>query len=383
MQPSHTKELFPLGIATGAAFCNRETERAALKSAAGKGAHTWIWARRRLGKTSLVQQTLLDLARARPVVHAINLDCNLVHDADSLEHMVRRAAAELSLKLMPRGRKQAQNRLSRAFKGFEPSFSLGVGGFAMTLKPADAPAPGIADVLLALDRAAGSVKRRAVVVFDEFQQVSRLTHGRADISLEGGIRHAVERAKHVTYIFTGSERRLLEDMFENPDRPLYHHCQKLTLERIDAQDYERFLNRACQARWRRALPQNTVALILKLSDRLPHYVNQLCRRLWQERKAPTPEAVELAWRGVVEDATPTVAQRVSSLSATQRALLLGIAREGVVAQPTSRQFLNAVRLSASTGSDAKQVLEGEDLIRQDRDGWRVIDPVMRSYLSVS
>ena len=54
--------LFPLGIATGDAHCNRAEERAELRRNISAGAHTWLWGRRRMGKTSLVEQVLQDLA---------------------------------------------------------------------------------------------------------------------------------------------------------------------------------------------------------------------------------------------------------------------------------------------------------------------------------
>ena len=50
--------LFPLGIATGDAHCNRTEERAELRRSISAGAHTWLWGRRRMGKTSLVEQVL-------------------------------------------------------------------------------------------------------------------------------------------------------------------------------------------------------------------------------------------------------------------------------------------------------------------------------------
>ena len=60
--------------------------------------------------------------------------------------------------------------------------------------------------------------------------------------------------------------------------------------------------------------------------------------------------------------------------------LIGIAKATTVSQPTSREFLSTVRLSASTGSDAKDVLEGDDFIIKGDDGWEVLDSVLAGYL---
>ena len=218
MRKRDTKNLFPLGIATGAAHCNRKAERGKLKENIQAGTHTWLWARRRMGKTSLIEQVLGELSRARPAIPAAKLDLNVVHDASSLEERIRDAASRLSVAVMPKSRKP-NDVLRRAFNEFKPEFFIGAMGLRMVLRKPEAIAPGIAEVLTSLDAAAGALKRRAVIVLDEFQQLSSLKYGRSDFTLEGAIRHAVERANHVSYVFSGSQRHLLQDMFENPRPP--------------------------------------------------------------------------------------------------------------------------------------------------------------------
>ena len=49
--------------------------------------------------------------------------------------------------------------------------------------------------------------------------------------------------------------------------------------------------------------------------------------------------------------------------------------------PGSHRFLSALRLPVSTGNQAREVLEKEDLIRQGDDGrWTLVDPVVSAYL---
>ena len=49
---------FPQGIVTDSAFCNRDTERAALKASIEAHEHVVLVAPRRYGKTSLITQAL-------------------------------------------------------------------------------------------------------------------------------------------------------------------------------------------------------------------------------------------------------------------------------------------------------------------------------------
>lgn len=333
-----------------------------------------------MGKTSVIEQVLGELARGRPVVPSVKLDLNVVHDAESMEERIREGVARLSVALMPQGRKHQQTLLD-AFQRFSPELTLGAPGVTLRLRAPQALAPGISEILLALDEAAGRWKRRGVLVMDEFQQITSLTYGSTQFTLEGAIRHAVERARNITYVFSGSERRLLQDMFENPDRPLYRHCEKMTLKRIESNHYQQFFDQASQARWGRAFAAELTDSILAQTVRHPYYVNALCSRIWDLPAQPTLDEIQSTWQHLALQDEPVVSYMVRNLSATQRAMLVGIALAGSIEYPTGREFLASIRLSASTGNVAKDVLEENDLIRQREDArWELVDPIMAAYI---
>ena len=376
---SAVRDLFPLGIATGPAHCNRTVERAELGRNILTGTHTWLWARRRMGKTSLLEQVGRDLAGDGIAVAAVDL--LVAHDASALEARLRAAVEQVSARIAPKGRKAAA-RLIAAFRGLGPELSFGPKGLKVRLSPADPPARGITELLLGLDRAAAVSGRRVAVVLDEFQQLATLSPRAASRSLEGAIRHAVERAANVTYLFSGSRRHLLAAMFEDEARPLFRLCRKMTLDRIAEADYRAFLRRAGEARWSGGVESDAIARILAVTGRHPYYLNALCARLWRRRRAPEPRSVDDHWSRIVEEDGRATAGRVFRLPASQRALLKAIAgADGGAAHPGSHGFLSALRLPASTGNQAREVLERDDLIRQEADGrWTLMDPVLSSYL---
>ena len=370
-------ELFPLGVAVGRAHCNRTAERGELAGNARDGVHTWIWARRRIGKTSLIEQVLRDL---EPSVAAARLDLLVVHDAQECEARLQGCVEQLAAQLAP-GRSSSTAKLAKAFAAWKPEFSFGVMGLRLKLARPDRPGEGIAEILLALDAAAASYRRRAVLVLDEFQQLANLRNGPAR-SLEGGIRHAVERATNITYIFAGSEKHLLASMFEKEDRPLYRLCRKMTLDRIEAEDYRAFLIGASHSRWRRRILPAALDRILAVTARHPHYVNALCASLWRADAPPAVDTVDAMWEKLVEEESGLVSARVARLAPSQRALLRAVAVsvEGVP-HPASHSFLAPVRLPVSTGVRARDALEREDLIQQEADGrWTLVDPAMAAWL---
>ena len=374
--------LFPLGVATGVAHCNRQAERDGLAHSILAGEHTWLWGRRRMGKTSLVAQVLADVVRGPAPVAAATLDLLVIHDAPDFEARLRTAVEQLTAQIAGKD-KQASRKLGKAFGAWRPEFSVGGMGLKVKLAAPQHTVQGVADVLLALDGAAESYRCRAVIVLDEFQQLGSLKPAAAQRGLEGAVRHAVERARNVTYLFAGSQRHLLATMFEDAERPLYRLCRKMTLGRIEAEHYHAFLRRASRRRWRRLVAAPVVDEILAATSRHPYYINALCGRLWREEEPPTAAAVQAAWQQIVDEDRAIAAGQLVRLPPSERALLKAIAQTpGGVAQPASQSFLTPIRLPTSTGNRAKKCLEEEDLIRQEADGrWKLVDPVMAAHLA--
>jgi len=369
--------LFPLGVAVGKAHVNRNDERRRLADNVLNVRHTWLAARRRMGKTSLIEQVRADVKTKRKIASA-GVDLLVAHDLRAVEARIRGAVESAAVELLP-SRQRRTERLQRAFSRLRPEFSVGGKTLRMTLHTPQDPQRGIEQALMALDDAAAEHNRRVMFVFDEFQQLRAI---KADGSLEGSIRHAVERASNVAYVFAGSERHLLADMFEDPDRPLYHLCERMSVQRISAQAYTEFLNHAAKARWRRPLADKVVDTLLASTLRHPYYVNALCGRLWQAEQAPNPAVVQRAWKRFVEEDQRRAASRVLALSSAQRGMLAGIARAGEIQHPTGQVFLQQLRMATSTGLAAKEVLERQDLIQQTETGaWCLVDPVMAAGLA--
>lgn len=370
-------ELFPLGVATGRAHCNRVRERNELAGNVREGVHTWLWARRRIGKTSLIEQVLRDVES--DIVTA-RLDLLVVHDANAFETRLRAAVEQAGSRFAP-SRRSSTSKLASAFSVLKPEFSFGALGLRLKLAAPSQPGEGIVEMLLALDEAGHAYGRRVVFVFDEFQQLSELHNG-APRSLEGAVRHAVERARNVTYVFAGSRKHLLASMFDDENRPLYRLCRKMALGRISAGDYGEFLRRVGRTRWRRQVSAEAIDRILTLTNRHPHYVNALCAPLWRVEAPPTAESVEAMWAKLVAEEGGVAAGRVARLAPSQRALLHAIAAaEDGVPHPTAHGFLAQLRLPVSTGVRARDALERGDLIQQEADGrWTLVDPAMAAWV---
>lgn len=371
------ENLFPLGIATGPAFCNRQDERKHLSGNITSGRHTWLMARRRYGKSSLIAQTLMDLARRRARLRTITVDLLVTHDAESLERRIREAVGILAGKILPANQKILRY-LREVFGSLKAELVIDERGPEIRLIRGGAPQETILAALMGLDRIARRYKTRAALVFDEFQQLGRM---RGHESLEAAIRHAAERARSVSYVFLGSERQLLAELFESPERPLYRLCERLNLDRISVAEYAQYLADAATLRWQRKLSAPARDAILTLSMRHPYYLNALCGRMWVRRHPPTRDAVVSEWSRYAEDERHRVSATIVNLSANQRAVLAALAREST-SQPNSRAFLERVRLPSASVRQSIDVLTQKDLVEtQDQGALTLVDPVLATYLA--
>lgn len=369
--------LFPRGLATGSAFCNRARERKQLSDHILQGTHTWVIGRRRYGKSSLVAKVLNELARKRsPKLHSETVDCLSVHSFEHLEDLLRTAIGKLAAQCLPK-RQRSLGVVGKALAALKPELSLTGGGFSISLTAKQTAPAGIAELLEGLDAAAVAAKRRVVLVIDEFQQVGQLKEGRA---IEGAIRTVAQRTKALSLVFSGSERTLLASMFEDESRPLWRLCYRLEVERITKAHHEKFISEAATLTWNKPVAGDAIDAILEATDRHPYYVNMLCQAVFAEKKPPSVKTVALHWEELLGRERNFAVSMIQSLSQQQRNALTVLARHKTQ-EPMSQAYLGIAGLAASTMRQSLGVLMDKDMVRRSEENeYEIVDPLIRSIL---
>ncbi len=367
------KQPFPAGIAFGDAFCNRVQEREKLKKSINSNQHIALISPRRYGKTSLMTQVLQE--NKHP---SCMMDFFAAGNEKFVQDIIIKEVGRLLMTLLPK-QKQMKEKLFSLFANFNPKIVLSALGQTIELFPAHQQVDEtIKDLLLKLDNVAMVVKKRVVLVFDEFQQVGGLKESHV---IEASIRHAAERSQNVNYFFSGSDRHMLEQMFSSKSRPLYRLCHLMTLGRIHRTDYENFIQAAAKKQWKAMLSDEVLTSIFEVSQYHPYYVNVICRLIWNEDSMCTDtDAVYDLWHTYVRDHIPLLAQDIGALSPNQRSLLYALAVTPT-AEPQGQRFLSTASLAAGSVKQALQVLEQKDFIYQRDDKvYAILDPAIYTYL---
>ena len=201
-----------LQLATGDQFYDRIELRRDLRSRFLSGQSSVVlYGPRRYGKSSLVAELVRDLEKAG--IPCVTLD---VMKVPSIDLFVSAYAAKVYRRLAPV--RFEFKKLGTFLKSLRPKMTIGPSGEAsLTFEPFDAPiGPEALSEVLDLPQRLLSGKGRAVVVFDEFQEVKDLLPGDG---FERTMRSAVQSHRNVSYIFLGSRHHLLRRMFTDHNRP--------------------------------------------------------------------------------------------------------------------------------------------------------------------
>lgn len=367
------REYFPLGTAHGEAFCNRKTEREWLINNIQAYKHSLLIAPRRFGKSSLAEESMEASNLPTEV-----LNFNICTDEQDIELLIRQGVSQLVGKALGPVEK-ILNSIKNYVTHLTPKISIGpeYAHFELATNKQSSPASNVEEALILIEKLLAEKKRSAVMLFDEFQVVGVIAKGSG---VEAAIRNAAQNMKHLSIIFSGSNRSLLQSMFEDEARPLYKLCRKLYLKKIDASHYRSHINRAAKLTWRKNLEETVFQRIIELSEKHPYYVNYLCDVVWTECKAlPKTEDVEAAWQLVIEEEKSDAQAEIGNLSMGQKKVLKYIANfSGKNLLSAEVGKMTGMALSSIAGA-ITGLLE-KDIIEKQEDCHAIINPVIKNLL---
>ncbi len=273
--------------------------------------------------------------------------------------------------------KSACQKIVDSITTLNPKLTVSILGQKVQISTKQTTEKTIPELLLALDQVCQKMQKTCVVVFDEFQQIGELKENHA---IEAAIRHAVERSSWVSYIFCGSKRHLLNEMFSDKSRPLYHLCDLMTVNRIDEASYQKFLNKMAKSKWKRSLDEDVTSEILLLTENHPYYVNALCRRLWRSDAMITLANIRHVWDNYVMQQGVWIADDLSRLTLNRRKVITALSYQATN-EPQGQAFSERVGLNPSGIKKALMDLTKLDMIYQGENGYhRVLDPAVSYFL---
>lgn len=352
---------------------DRHDEIAAVKTALREAGRLFLIGPRRFGKTSLLRAATEQVERGRrKKVVVLHYDAQAF---STLEQLAARIAADSAQRLTGTADKAAAA-IKQFFTNVRPAarFDPADGNWSITLAGThgrETGPPLLADVLNGLERLAAQSTAAVALVLDEFQEIVE----DGGVEAEEQIRSAVQRHKHVAYVFAGSKTRLLADMVTGPNRPFYRMGSILFLGPVPHADFIAFLERGF-ADAAIAVSPRAAETILDAAEEVPYNVQLLAHACWEAcmagggrnnaaRLTLTPELVRETQDKEALRHDPFYTQLWTGLISTQRRALLAILREGgegLSSTPTARKY----GMPVSTMQRAVEALEERQIIREEQ-----------------
>ena len=368
-----------LQFATGDQFYDRREIRKDLLSRFLSGqSNVVLYGPRRYGKSSLVGELVGDLEKAG--VPCVTLD---VVKVPSIDMFVSIYATKVYRRLAPV--KFEFKKLGTFLKSLRPKMTLDQTGAAgLSFDLSDAPiGPEALTEVLDLPQKLLAGKDRAVVVFDEFQEVKDLL---PNDGFERVMRSAIQSHRNVSYIFLGSRYHILRRMFTDHNRPFYKSAVTILLDKPPVEESIRFVV-DCFASAGKSIAREAAEHLVAKIENIPYYIQQLGFETFRlvddaHRKSVSSADVDAAHANLSGFNRDQYEQLMLTLSASQKKLLIALARE------RTNEFGDAYRRRyalgvSSTVNSAKSKLMEDGHIEISDDQYVVADPFFAQFLRVT
>jgi uncharacterized protein len=367
------------GVVSGNAFCNREKEIADLLRAVQNNEKLFVFSERRYGKTSLVRMALAKLPRTECVHCYIDL-----WPTDGEATFVTATAKAITESTTTSVDKMLET-AKRFFGSLAPSVTIdeegkpvltfGIGQHAKV-------GPALDEVLETPAKIAAKGKLNVAVVFDEFQQI--LEYGNDEV--ERKLRSVIQNHRHVSYIFLGSRKHLIQKMFMDRSRPLYRAGGHYPLGPIAEEHWQPFIHKRF-ADADKAISKQHIHDVYELTHGHPFYTQHLCHVLWElcESKAHvTKKMIQRAVRILLERENYAYTTLWESLTIPQKRLLNGLAGESSGVKVFAGGFVRRYGLgSASNVQRAVDSLLVRDIIDRDNGSFLITDRFFRLWIQAT
>ena len=356
-------------------FCDRVTESARLVKSVTNGNNMVIISPRRMGKTGLIQ-FCYDKPEIAGEYYTFFID--ILHTS-SLREFTYLLGREIYETLLPRSRKMASlfiqtiKSISGKF-GFDPI--TGMPTFNVELGDIDRPEYTLDEIFQYLARA----DKPCIVAIDEFQQIAKYP----EKNIEAQLRTHIQKLRNCNFIFAGSERHMMQEMFTSAARPFYHSADMLELKAIVPKIYIPFIAGHFEKRNRR-IASDDIERVYNLFKGHTYYV----QKTFNEAFADTPEGEECTLetlRAAIDNmvaSNDTIFREIlSNIPEKQKELLYAIAKEGEAEQITSAAFIKRHSLaSASSVQSAMKKLLEKDIITEINKVFSVTDKLFAMWMN--
>lgn len=355
-------------------FCDREEETRRLVTTVTNQSNIVLISPRRVGKTGLINHCF-----EQPEIkdEFITISIDILHTTSfgelilELGNAVFKNVAKRSDRMLAKF--TAALRSLRASFGYDPL--NGTPTFDIKLGQVSTPDYTLDEILGYLEEA----DKPCIVAIDEFQQITNYP----EKNIEALLRGRIQRLRNTFFIFAGSERRIMNEMFFSSKRPFYQSASLMQLEPIKIENYIAFVKHHFEAN-NKLINDETITNIYHQWQGITMYMHRILHDAFiivQEGEECTMQVIEDVTNTYISQNEKRLQEMLAFISPQQKELLYAIAREGVATKLTSAAFVkrNQLKSASAVQSAVKRLLE-YDIITQKGHEFSISDPLLSIWL---
>ena len=362
------------GKIPAAYFCDRVVESQVLSQALLNQMNVVITSPRRMGKTALVD-FVFDKEDIQKDYFTISVD--ILHTTCFKEFIYTLGTA-IYEKIASRSDKMKRlfittlRSLSASF-GYDPIQNTPT--FDVKLGDINMPEYTIKEIFDFIEQA----DKRCLIVIDEFQQITKYP----EKNIEAVLRSYIQKISNANFVFAGSQRTILEEMFLSSHRPFFQSAKLIQLDAIELSIYKAFAIKHFQEGGKDIMPEAIEKTYTTFRG-----VTLYVQRIMKDAYAMTPNGATCDM-GLVDNIIDSfvlendyrIRELLAYISEPQKEVLYAIHEERQAKSIVSAAFTKKHRLKSpsATQSAALKLLEDDILTRHEK-VYSIADPLLALWL---
>lgn len=352
-------------------FCNRTEELHTLINHYENERNVMIYSWRRMGKTALIRYFFSELEK-RGNTACIYVDLFPASDMTSAIKLITSAVYEKFGKTKSGISEAMLSLISKIGVELSSDPLSGLPRIGFGLKQGFVPDTS----LHALGEFLSSLKKRVIICLDEFQQVA----GFSEEAAEATFRTWAQNFPQLRFIFSGSHRNIMKQMFSEKKRPFYRSAQLMQLDPIKPEEYSRFIQKQFSAHGKTIASENIMA-IYEWCRGQTYCIQLVCNKLFGYFDQIDNNHLQLVFSEILEQESPVFSAYQKLLTTTQWEVLKAIAKEEPLKGATSKEFALKYQLGAvSSISTALKKLLNTELVVHDNGYYFIHDVLLARWL---
>lgn len=355
-------------------FCDRKEEAARLTDCIQNQENVVLISPRRMGKSKLIDYCF-DKSAIRNSYYTLEAD---ILQTTSLQEFIQVLGCVVYKQLARRSERlfklfAATLRSLSASFGFDPIQNTPT--FDIKLGDITAPEYTLDEIFTYIEKA----DKRCIIAIDEFQQITNY----AEKNVEAILRTRIQRCSNANFIFAGSRRRILNEMFLSNKRPFYQSATLIQLDAIPEETYLKFVKKHFTD-GQKDIEKEAVTNVYNTFEGVTYYMQRMMHDCFMEVPSHgicTEVLTKKIIQRFVQENDTRLREMMAFISEQQKALLYAVCKEGTARHITSAAFVRNHNLKSQSSVQfaIKRLLE-LDLITEQERQYHISDPLLRLWI---